>query len=202
MKAVSIHLETLTERLPLITSLSEALQIPITIQSAVTDDETITKYMKFQHIHRGQVLKKGVISCTLTHIQALKEATSDIIIFEDDAELVATKAEFDLYINNAPQFDILCLGTSENVDFLPHQNKNIVQIVRFWGAHALLIKQRAIPLILATFQSYVNAGIFPPSDWLYSLSILKNRLMAYAPTQNLVDYKRGIMSSLKNEIRN
>ena len=198
MKAVCIHLDTLVEREPIIQKLQHDLNTPIHIQHAITDTK---KYEGFRHPMYGEVLKPSVISCTLTHIQALKSATSDIIILEDDAELVALKSELDKFIKIAPKYDILCLGTNEKVEYKDTHTKNLVQVFKFWGSHALIVKANVIKKIINTFEYFANMGVFLPADWLYSYAIKHNNLTAYAPKENFLSYKPGLWSSISERVR-
>jgi GR25 family glycosyltransferase involved in LPS biosynthesis len=144
-----------------------------------------------------------MIGCTLSHLELLRNLNSDYItIFEDDCTLHGDLAELNNFIRDAPDFDILCLGTSETVESKPVDSK-YVQIFRFWGTHALIVKKRAALKILETFDNYSNKKIFLPADWLYSIAIKDNSLIAYAPKNNreFFDYKRGIYSVVAERVR-
>jgi GR25 family glycosyltransferase involved in LPS biosynthesis len=199
----SIWLPSLTERYELIKTLEKSIRVPINIFSAIDGVKYRDRYLDYRHILSGQIINPGMIGCTLSHLELLRNLDSDYItIFEDDSTFHGDLAELNNFIRDAPEFDILCLGTSETVESKPVDSRYL-QIFRFWGTHALIVKKRAALKILETFDNYSKNKIFLPADWLYSLAIKDNSLIAYAPKNNreFFDYKRGIYSVVAERVR-
>ena len=199
----SIWLPSLTERYELIKTLEKSIRAPINIFNAIDGMNYRDQYLDYRHILSRQIINPGIIGCTLSHLELLKNMNSDyIIIFEDDCTFHGELAELHSFIKEAPEFDILCLGTSETVESKPVGNRYL-QIFRFWGTHALIVKKKAALKIIETFNTYCKYKIFLPADWLYSIAIKDNSLIAYAPINNreFFDYKRGLYSAVANSIR-
>jgi len=200
---ISIWLPSLVERYEIIKTLEKNIKQPIYIFNAIDGTQHKDKYLDCSHILKGQSINPGIIGCTLSHLEVLKNMKYDsIVIFEDDCTFHGDLVELNNFIKNAPEFDILCLGTSETVESKPI-NSNYVQIFRFWGTHALLIKAKAAHAIIKTFEKYAKSKKFLPADWLYSYAIKDNNLIAYAPKNNMefFNYKRGLYSVVANRIR-
>jgi GR25 family glycosyltransferase involved in LPS biosynthesis len=198
-----IWLPSLTERYELIKTLEESIKKPITIFSAIDGVKYRDRYLDYRHILSREIINPGIIGCTLSHLELLRNLDSDYItVFEDDCTFHGDLAELNNFIRDAPEFDILCLGTSETVESKPVDSR-YVQIFRFWGTHALLVKKSAALKILETFEKYSKKKIFLPADWLYSYAIKDNNLIAYAPKNNKAFFqqRRGIYSVVAERIR-
>ena len=200
----SIWLPTLTERLELINNLSKslALDVPITIFHAIDGTKHIEEFKYFKHVRSTEKINAGMIGCVWSHLELLKNTKSDITIFEDDCTFHGNREELQSFINNAPEFDILCLGVSEDVE-TQVETGEYNRIFRFWGTHALIVKQSAAQKIVSTFEKYASQQKFLPADWLYSYAIQEHNLKAYVPKKinRFFDYKRGIYSVVANRIR-
>jgi GR25 family glycosyltransferase involved in LPS biosynthesis len=187
---------TLEERLPIVKKLEEDIKQPITIFNALKGN--INSYNNFKHILPSQKITEGMIGCLESHLTILRNATRNTLIFEDDCVYVSDSSEF------APiDFDILCLGTNENVEFTYIPNKNYLRVYRFWGTHALLIRHNAIKAILETYEKYKSKNIFLPADWLYSYAIKEHNLIAYAPKdpKQYFKQKSGLVSTINGKVR-
>lgn len=189
---------TLPERLSYVKELEEKIKMPITIFNALRGHRTM--FENFGHILPNESITNGMIGCLLSHLTLLKEAKTNILIFEDDCEFVSDINE---YFKCVPEFDILCLGTNENVDYSLVDSNKYVKVTRFWGTHALLIKYSAIEAILNTYEKYKEKHIFLPADWLYSKAIQEFNLRAYAPfhTKQYFKQKSGLVSQINGKIR-
>jgi GR25 family glycosyltransferase involved in LPS biosynthesis len=188
---------TLPERLELVTKLANDILMPINIFNAIKGN--LNNYKAFKHILSNEKITAGMIGCLESHIEILKNANRNIIIFEDDCEFVSDSKEF-----TPDDFDILCLGTNENVEFQYIEGKDYLRVYRFWGTHALLIRFNAIEAILNTYEKYRNQKIFLPADWLYSYAIKEHNLKAYAPInpKQYFKQKSGLVSTINGKIRN
>jgi GR25 family glycosyltransferase involved in LPS biosynthesis len=196
MEVVAICLK---ERLPIIKTLEIKIQKPISIFNAILGAEYTSEFSGFKHVLERESITSGMIGCLLSHINILKNAKTDILIFEDDCEYISDYSEF---IASAPEYDILCLGNNENVDY--KLIGSYVKVSRFWGTHALLIKHSCIDAILQTYEKYKNLKIFLPADWLYSYAIKENNLNAYAPInpKQYFKQKSGLVSTINGRLRN
>jgi GR25 family glycosyltransferase involved in LPS biosynthesis len=189
---------TLPERILLVEKLMNDIQMPLTIFDAVSGLSYVNKYKDFKHILHSEKITEGMIGCLESHIQILKGAQYNVLIFEDDCEFVSDSNDF--FIDD---FDIMCLGTNENVEFELFEGKDYVRIFRFWGTHAILLRENGIQAVLKTYEKYYNQKIFLPADWLYSYAIKEHNLNAYAPInpKRFFKQKSGLVSSVNGRIR-
>lgn len=203
MKYFSIWLPSLKEREPFIKKLETDIGEPIHICRAINGKDHVDLFRGFRHILSSKVITPGMIGCLLSHISLLRNISENSVIFEDDCEFVGKKTDLDSYIHDLSYADILCLATSENVDYTLVPNKEYVSITRFWGTHALRITKKAALAIIATFEKYYAQRIFLPADWLYSYAIKEHGLIAFAPSnpREYFDYKRNIYSAVLERIR-
>lgn len=134
---------TLPERILLVEKLMNDIQMPLTIFDAVSGLSYVNKYKDFKHILHSEKITEGMIGCLESHIQILKGAQYNVLIFEDDCEFVSDSNDF--FIDD---FDIMCLGTNENVEFELFEGKDYVRIFRFWGTHAILLRENGIQAVL------------------------------------------------------
>ena len=198
MKAVAI---TLPDRIELVKTLEKSLGYPITIFNAIKGGNYLDDFKDFKHPLPDETITPGMIGCLLSHMTILKETKEDILIFEDDCEYVSDYSEF---IRNVPKFDILCLGTNENVDYKLEGNSNYVRIKQFWGSHAIIIKYSAIEAILKTYEKYKSRKRFLPPDWVYNYAIKQFNLRVYAPKnpKQFFKQKSGLVSTANGLVRN
>ena len=190
MKAYCIHLQQLTNRLPIVNKLREHFDLEI---FNAIDGKTINNAFN---------VLPGNLGCTLSHLSIITTSKApQVLIFEDDCEICDTTGLQD-YIDNAPDYDILCLSTNENVDFTPYSDE-YVQLSMFWGTHAIIITSKAVPKIVETFESQLSKGQFLPVDHLYSLAIKHHNLKAFAPTNihRFFRQKEGLVSSITGNVR-
>jgi GR25 family glycosyltransferase involved in LPS biosynthesis len=199
-----IWLPSLVERLPIIKELEQSLKTTLEIFHAIDGVQHVEQFTGFKHILYGQQMNTGMIGCVLSHLELLKNTQSDVTVFEDDCIFHGNLEELNSFIQNAPPFDILCLGVSELVDSQKIEDTNYVRAYRFWGTHALIIKKEAAQKIVQTFEKYAAQKRFLPADWLYSYAIKEHNLKAYVPSKidRFFDYKRGIYSIVANRVRN
>lgn len=198
MKAVAI---TLPDRIELVKTLEKSLGYPITIFNAIKGGNYLDDFKDFKHPLPDETITPGMIGCLLSHMTILKETKEDILIFEDDCEYISDYSEF---IRNVPKFDILCLGTNENVDYKLEGNSNYVRIKQFWGAHAIIIKYSAIEAILKIYEKYKSRKRFLPPDWVYNYAIKQFNLRVYAPKnpKQFFKQKSGLASTANGLVRN
>ena len=191
---------TLPERIPLVEKLAKDIQLPIEIFNAVSGLLYLDKYKDFIHILKGEKITNGMIGCLESHIQILQEVESknNVLIFEDDCEFISDSVDF-----FPLDFDIICLGTNENVEYEFIEGKEYLRVFRFWGTHAILVRQNAAKAVLETYEKYKNLKIFLPADWLYSYAIKEHNLKAYAPinAKRFFKQKNGLVSSVNGRVR-
>jgi len=196
MECVAI---TLPDRLEYVEQLTQDINMDITIFNALSGLSFLDNYLGFKHVLQSEMITAGMIGCLESHIHILKESNKNVLIFEDDCEFVSNSKEF-----YPLDFDILCLGTNENVEFqYLENNKHYLQVFRFWGTHALLLRQNAVKAVLDTYEKYKNLKIFLPADWLYSYAIKEHNLRAYAPMnpKQYFKQKSGLISSVNGKVR-
>uniref|UniRef100_A0A6C0D6N3 Glycosyl transferase family 25 domain-containing protein n=1 Tax=viral metagenome TaxID=1070528 RepID=A0A6C0D6N3_9ZZZZ len=190
----------LPERIEYVKILEKKIKNPIYIFNAIDGKKHIDEFKDFKHVLPSETISAGMIGCLLSHIEVLKNAKTNILIFEDDCEYVSDCSEF---IKENCIFDILLLGTNENVDFTL-QNSKFVKVKRFWGTHALYVKYSTIEGILKIYEKYKSRKIFLPADWLYSYAIKEHNLRAFAPLnpKQYFKQKSGLVSSINGKVRN
>ena len=200
MNCWAIVLKRVEERVLAVSLLEKELGEKINIFDAI--ECSIDGFSDFTHIRRDQKFTAGMIGCLLSHIELLKSDFDTICIFEDDCEFIGKKHELLTFLDSAPPYDILCLGTSEHVDYTPY-NSSFVKVTRFWGAHAFIITKKAALVVLETYEQYMAKKKFLPADWLYSYAISENNLVAYAPFEGKKFFRQkiGMVSSATGNIR-
>ena len=206
----SIWLPSLQERSKYIDTLELVLQKKIIRYPAYNGKEYTNFFKGYTHILPREKITDGMIGCLLSHIDILtkineneNENKNKYVIYEDDCEFVGNLDELEIFLNTISEYDLICLGANEYVDFVKTPNKNIVGIQRFWGTHSLLITSKAAKAILNTYSKYNEKKIFLPADWLYSYAIKENNLLAYGPRNPKQFFKQvsGLMSSINGNIR-
>lgn len=198
-----IWLPSLKERKPLIKQLEADIQQPITIFEAINGKTHVSDYLEFKNVDATGSIKPGAIGCLLSHVELLESTSQDsIVVFEDDCVFNSTLAELHSFIDDAPQFDILCMGTNITVESTP-VDSSYVRVQKFYGTHALILNRKAIDAVLATHEKYTIRKKFLPADWLYSIAIQEYGLRAFAPTDNekYFTYKHGLISSITEVVR-
>jgi len=205
MKAFVIHLAKAVERLPLIENLKTIFN-----NLEIYDANDGTEWQADQRIQKAHPWTKipvtqGNIGCTRSHIDliqaALKAGVESIMIFEDDCDFkpvdTATMMKF---IEGAPPYDILLLGATEYVE--SEEAGQYKKVGRFWGAHALILKERGMRAALKAFADSQKRGDFLPGDWLYNEAI-KEGLVCYGPADpfHFCRQKEGLLSYLTGTIR-
>ena len=203
----SIFLERLSDRETYIEELEEDLDCKIVRVSAIDGNEFENIYSLMKHIRPCDTLTRGMIGCTLSHMKVLQSSDSEYTtIFEDDCVFRKNKSELESFLKKIDQlepFDILCLGANEIVDFIDTEFDSIKRVFRFWGTHALVVKNRVTPLMSSIIYEYMKDKIFIPVDWLYSTVITRHNLIAYSyvdPKQFFYQ-KTGLRSSINDSIR-
>ena len=211
-RPVIIHLETALERKPLVNRIQElfpALEI-----YAAKDGSQWSADSKIQKAHpwTKKPVTKGCIGCTHSHIDiihdALTKKEASIIIFEDDCDFKAELTRDDLtkYIHMAntlsEPWDVLLLGATEYVESVP-LTADYTKVGRFWGAHALILRERGMRAALKAFYASQKAGDFLPGDWLYNEAIRLDSLVCYGPADpfRFCKQKEGLMSYLTGKVR-
>lgn len=212
-----IHLERAEERLPVIENI-RALFPSLSVYNAKDGSDwknnpTISK----QHPWTGSQVSSGVIGCAHSHIDlihaALRRGDKTIMIFEDDCEMnggtsintIMTHVHGanmlgDVQIGTdttsvAESWDILLLGANEYVDSEATSVPEYMKVKRFWGTHALILRESAMRAALQVFADAQRGGVFLPADWMYNEAI-KGGLTCLGPTNpfSLCKQKEGFVS--------
>ena len=211
--SVVIHLEKATERLPVIEKIREifpSLEIyPAKDGSEWQNNPDIRKAHPWTKIPVTQ----GNIGCTHSHIElikrALKQGDTTIILFEDDCQFKPEVTTTDVmkYIHLSSMlgqpWDILLLGGTEYVESTETSSPDYKKVQRFWGAHALVLRERGMRAALQAFANSQTKGDFLPGDWLYNEAIALDSLTCFGPTDLFLfcQQKEGLLSYLTGTIR-
>ena len=212
MNPVVIHLAKATERLPLIENIKKIFN-----QLEIFDAKDGAQWQADPQIQKAHPWTKipvtqGNIGCTQSHIilieRALKNGDKSITLFEDDCDF---KAEVDTeammsYIDGAnilEPWDILLLGGTEYVESAATSSPDYKKVDRFWGAHALILRERGMRAALKAFAESQKEGDFLPGDWLYNEAIKLDGLVCYGPSDpfRFCRQKEGLLSYLTGTLR-
>jgi len=207
--AFVIHLDSVEERLPIISNLEKDLKIPITIFSA-SDGSELWGTRELRHPWRFDKLTKGMVGCGISHYNLLKKVLNEnmegVFLLEDDAKVNSSIEEINGLIEEINKFpwDIILLGANEYVES-EVQTMNIQKVRRFWGAHSMLIKKECIPFILQTFEDFLEKDVCLYGDWLYKEAISKYNLKVYGPSLSFINkhfsQSEGFVSALTGKRR-
>ena len=213
MNPVIIHLAKATERLPLIENIKKIFN-----QLEIFDAKDGSQWQADPQIQKAHPWTKipvtqGSIGCTHSHIElihrALKNGDKTLMIFEDDCDF---KAEVDTegvmkYIHLAntlgEPWDILLFSATEYVESAATSSLDYKKVNRFWGTHALLLRERGMRAALKAFAESQKQGSFLPGDWLYNEAIKLDGLVCYGPTDpfRFCRQKEGMVSYLTGAVR-
>jgi GR25 family glycosyltransferase involved in LPS biosynthesis len=201
--AYVIHLEAATERLPVIEELKEKSGLPVQIFSASDGEATWNNSAIIkEHPWKFTQLTRGMIGCLESHMAILEigaASTGPFFLFEDDAEMLAPFQDF---IDGAPPgWDILLLGANEIVNSMAH-NKKYRRVLKFWGAHAMVVHGRCCSKILELARNHMQRGIYLPADWLYNTAIKTLGIPVYCSNgPGFFKQKNGLISSITGNVR-
>jgi len=210
-KATVIHLPKATERLPLIENLKTIF--PLEIFDAKDGSEwQANPQIQKTHPHTKKPVSQGNLGCTHSHIElihrALKAGEKALILFEDDCEFRPevdsnTMMKF-IHLSNTlgKPWDILLLSATEYVESSATGSPDYKQVNRFWGTHALILRERGMRAALKAFAESQKRGEFLPGDWLYNEAI-KEGLTCFGPADpfRFCRQKEGLVSYLTGSVR-
>jgi GR25 family glycosyltransferase involved in LPS biosynthesis len=206
-----IHLDSAVDRMPLMEKLRKTLIHTLEIYSAKdgTDWEKSSKIAK-KHPWEKEPVSRGALGCAHSHIDlihgTLKAKQQYCLIFEDDCEVLGTQDAIYGFIHYAKglpaEWDMILLGASEYVES-EKVDERYTKVQRFWGTHAVILKEKAMRAVLQTFADAQKEGIFLPADWMYNEAIKKHGLTCYGPTQidALCQQKPGLISAITGKPR-
>jgi GR25 family glycosyltransferase involved in LPS biosynthesis len=210
--ATVIHLDKAVERKPLIERMKEFFPA-LEIYSA-RDGTQWQADLRIQKIHprSKEPVTLGILGCAHSHIQliytALLKKESSLVILEDDCAFGdVTRDEVIKYIHGSntlgKPWDILLLGGTEYVESDATSSADYTLVGRFWGTHALILRERGMRAVLKAFHASQMKGIFLPADWLYNEAIRLDSLVCYGPTEpsRFCRQKEGIISYLTGVMR-
>lgn len=210
---VVIHLERAIERLPIVERIKSIFPA-LTIYPAKDGSEWLANpQIEKRHPWTKVPVSQGNIGCTHSHIDliyaALKRGDKSIFIFEDDCEFSAdvNTEKMGRYIHFSNHigdpWDILLLGGTEYVESSPTSSAEYTRVGRFWGAHALILRERGMRAALKAFAESQRQGDFLPGDWLYNEAIRLDGLVCYGPADpfRFCKQKEGLLSYLTGEVR-
>jgi len=207
-KATVIHLEAAVERKPLLHRMNELFSVEVYTAkdgSKWLVDPRIAK----AHPLTKEPVSQGNLGCTHSHIDLIYHALNkeSLVLLEDDCEFrdgVDKKdiAQFVHFANTLQPWDILLLGATEYVESEPTASPDYKRIQRFWGTHALILRERGMRAVLKAFHAAQLKGEFLPADWLYSNAI-REGLICLGPADpfRFCRQKEGLQSYLTGKVR-
>lgn len=212
MNPVVIHLAKATERLPLIENIKKIFN-----QLEIFDAKDGSQWQADPQVQKAHPWTKisvtqGSIGCTQSHItlieRALKNGEKTLMLFEDDCDFkegVDTEAMMS-YIDAAgilEPWDILLFSATEYVESAATLSPDYKKVNRFWGTHALILRERGMRAALKAFAESQKQGSFLPGDWLYNEAIKLDGLVCYGPTDpfRFCRQKEGMVSYLTGAVR-
>ena len=206
-----IHLKRVVEREPLIRRLEEDLHHPMMILDAI-DGKTDPRVAAHPRTHPFWMMptELGGVAGLLSHIQLFRVMVERnlpyIGVFEDDAECTASVEMIDEFYAMANRtvgpWDVFFLGGTEWVKSAPI-TPTLVQVERFWGAHAYLVTQAAARHSIEDYEALANAGYAYPFDWHLAYTIQKHGLRAFGPfhPKQFLRQRPGLVSYITGKIR-
>jgi GR25 family glycosyltransferase involved in LPS biosynthesis len=171
-----------------------------------TEWEKSSKISK-QHPLEKRPVKRGELGCTHSHIdiiyKSLKSKESHTLLFEDDCEMLGSRDDIYGFIHQAgKEWDILLLGANEYVESGEAEGL-YTRVKRFWGAHAVILTEKAMRAALQVFADAQKQGVFLPADLMYNEAIKQADLVCYGPAKldMLCRQKTGLVSAVTGKMR-
>jgi len=211
-RATVIHLEQAVERKPLISRMKKLF--PLLDIYPAKDGAQWQGNPKIAKAHplTKMPVSQGAIGCAHSHIDLIHDALlkkeSAIVILEDDCEFGdLSREELTSYIFRAntlgEPWDILLLGATEYTESDETSSANYKKVGRFWGTHALILRERGMRAALKAFHDAQKEGIFLLADWMYNRAIRQEGLTCFGPTDpsRFCKQKEGLVSYLTGQVR-
>lgn len=195
-----LHRSKDVERESLIDNLKKSLSVPVKVIEAFDGEKLKKNGYRGKSITGGEA-SAGVIGCLASHVVLVKNLlmtdVKGMIIFEDDAVIEGDIFEF---LSEQKEWDILLFGTNEIVEG-NLIDKKLIKVQRFWGTHAMCLTRRAMESVCEVYAKTLEEQIIYPADWLYNRAIKEKKLRVLAPTENLVNQKKDLVSTITGNIR-
>jgi GR25 family glycosyltransferase involved in LPS biosynthesis len=200
-----IHREQDKEREPVIQRLEGALSRRLQRFEGIDGVSLIATGFPTKHPREHEPTTAGNIGCTASHVEILdacsRSSYAGCAIFEDDAELSCDPVLLRHFLEEEKgDWDLCFLGVNELVETTPFR-EGLVHVKRFWGTHAVIVKQKAMLAILEMYRQSLMDGYALPADWLYSYAIQRSGLIAVAPMVPLVRQRPGLVSLISGKVR-
>jgi GR25 family glycosyltransferase involved in LPS biosynthesis len=202
-----IHLDRAVERKPLVSRIQELF--PSLEVYPAKDGSQWLANPKIQKTHpwTKEPVTQACMGCAHSHIDliytALTKKEGGLILFEDDCEFKdIVREDLTKYMHFANSlgepWDILLLGGTEYVESSSSSSPDYTKVGRFWGAHALILRERGMRAALKAFHASQQKGEFLPADWIYNEAIRLDSLVCYGPADpfRFCKQKEGLLSYL------
>jgi len=211
-----IHLSKATERLPIIKSLEEKLNITLPIFEAKNGDEFINNgYSREDLIIPYFNRTAGELGCMMSHYylycDALEKNYEYIVIFEDDCMFNKNLEELsdflkktkEYFLNTNENWDLFALGALENTNF-DIKTEFLLKTFGFHGTHAFIIKKSFYITTITIINQIISNKKMYPIDSLLSYIIRLSNLNAFChiDPHYFFTQKEGIYSYVIEDIRN
>jgi len=212
-KAYIIHLEKAKERREIVENLSRIFSDAELYPAKDGSEWSANESIKKSHPHTKSPVSQGNIGCTHSHIDilhgALARGEHTVILLEDDCDFnIGVEADDIMkyiHLSNTlgEPWDILLIGASEFVEKSPTTSSDYMKVRRFWGTHALVLRERGMRAVLKAFAASQQRGEFLPADWLYNEAIQRHGLVCFGPAVplKLCRQKEGYTSYITGSVR-
>jgi GR25 family glycosyltransferase involved in LPS biosynthesis len=215
-----IHLERAVEREGAVEAIRRSFFMPLAVAPASNGEAWMrNEAVRKRHVLPGQQVTQGMLGCAESHMDLLRHGFqggfNEFAIFEDDCEFLvgreAVKEWVDRIQASGAPWDILLLGANEYVDQArappapapAAAGPGVVQVGRFWGTHAMILRPRAVKAAMNAFVRAQVDGIFLPADWMYNEAIRREGLICLGPTdpKGLCRQIPGFISAITGKVR-
>lgn len=210
-----IHLSRAIERVPLIKTLEEKLNIQIPIFEAKDGNELIKNGCPRGCPTRPSVERgAGEVGCAMSHYyiykDALEKGYESIIVFEDDCMFNRSLEELSNFLQVTKEYlkssnkniDLFTLGSLGNITY-NIETSFLLKISEFNGTNALLMNKKFIIETIDTMDIFLNNKKIPVIDWILSYVLKTKQLDAYCciDAEYFFEQKKGLYSYIIEGIR-
>jgi GR25 family glycosyltransferase involved in LPS biosynthesis len=225
--AYVIHLEAAKERSSFVKQLQKNFICDVEVYKASDgSDWEARDTIKKRHVLPSQTVTRGMLGCAQSHLDILFKTLKgvgtgqdqmptiggkQVILLEDDCQLLAPTYTIVNWLGGARlnKVDIVLFGANEYVEFeeppqhLISKQEDYVRVRRFWGTHAMLVRETAMKAALKVWAEAQKEGVFLPVDWMWNEAIRKEGLVCIGPRDPklLCQQRPGLVSAITGTVR-
>lgn len=161
------------------------------VDSNYLNPDIVTNHNRWAHKYNQDVISnKNIVSCNLSHIQALKiflySSYSNVLILEDDIKINDEfEYDFKLFMDDLPtDWKIINLGRNYtyNDDQTEYYNENVNKIKCIYGSHAYSMSKQ----IVGSFCEHVETLIHLPYHFDSHLALFYKKYNSFSPSKHLM----------------